>query len=99
MNNITIDKPYIIKYSNSLHFAGRLLAFRKKLLFDITTGIPQYIPRSNQGWWVNRKLLTRTKAAQITTNVEVSVDVTHLQWYQQLQYDECIKLNIHKIKV
>lgn len=36
MNTETLDKPYIITYSNWFEFNGKILAYRKKVLFDIT---------------------------------------------------------------
>jgi hypothetical protein len=56
MNTETIDKPYIITYSNHFVFEGKTFAFRKKELFDIS-GIPSLIERTEQGWWIGRKLL------------------------------------------
>lgn len=90
-NNITIEKPYIITYTNLIEFEGRKLAFRKKELFDIC-GIPNYIKRSEQGWWIGRKLLTLTKAKELIKNINFEVDVTHLQWYQQEQLNHVFNL-------
>lgn len=92
MNEEIIDEKYIIKYSNHLFFNDRRLAFRKKLLFDITTDTPKLVPKSEQGWWINRKLLTIKKAEELCNNISVEVDITHLQWYIQVQLDECFNL-------
>lgn len=91
MSEIKFDNKYIITYTNSFYFAGRRLAFRRKLLFDITN-IPKYIPKSSDGWWVNRKLLTERKARQLCVISPVSVNVSDLQWYRQIQLDECFNL-------
>jgi hypothetical protein len=57
MNNLTIEEPYIITYSNLIEFEGRRLSFRKKELFDLTFH-PKWIKRSEQGWWIGMKLLS-----------------------------------------
>jgi len=36
MNTENLDKSYIITYSNWFEFNGKILAYRKKVLFDIT---------------------------------------------------------------
>lgn len=92
MSEIKFDNKYIITYTNSLFFAGRRLAFRKKLLFDITN-TPKYIPKSIDGWWVKRQLLTEKKAKQLCTVNPVNIDVSDLQWYKQIQLDECFNLD------
>lgn len=89
-NNITID-TYFITYSNWFEFNGFILAFRKKELFDIT-GIPKYIKRSEQGWWIGRKLLTPSKAKELYINEPKKVDISCLQWYRQIELDECFNL-------
>lgn len=89
-NNIAID-TYFITYSNYLEFEGVLLAFRKKELFDITV-IPKHIKRSEQGWWIGRKLLTPGKAKELYKNESKKVDVSCLQWYRQIELDECFNL-------
>lgn len=50
---MTEEKPYIITYSNSFEFEGRLLAFRKRELFDVTDS-PKHIPFVGH-WNINRK--------------------------------------------
>ena len=91
MNNETIDYNFIT-YSNYLEFKGRKLAFRKKLLFDITI-VPKLINKSEQGWWIGRKLLTESKAKELIKNEEVKVDISNLQWFRQCEFDECFNLN------
>jgi hypothetical protein len=81
-NETTIDYN-VVTYSNYLHFAGRKLAFKSKLLFDIT-GAPKLIPRSAQGWWIGRELLTVGKAKELIKHECVSVDISSLQWWQQV---------------
>ena len=82
MSTETIDKPYIITYSNHLFFEGKTLAFRKKELFDIS-GIPSLIKRTEQGWWIGRKLLSPAKAQELIVNESKQKDISNLQWYEQ----------------
>jgi hypothetical protein len=84
------EKPYIITYSNWLEFEGRILAFRKGELFDITT-TPKHIPYV--GYWnVNRKQLSKSKAKELIKNEPKSVDISYLQWYQQEQLNGVFNL-------
>lgn len=82
---------YIIEYTNMIEFEGRKLSFRKKELFDIS-GTPSHIKRSEQGWWVGRKLLTLLKAKELHKLVNVKIDVTDLQWYIQEQLNHVFNL-------
>jgi hypothetical protein len=43
-----------ITYSNHFEFNGAKLAFKKQLLFDITS-TPRLIPYTNGYWLINRK--------------------------------------------
>ena len=88
---ITIDKKYIITYTNLLEFEGRRLAFRKKELFDLSH-TPSIIKRSEQGWWFGRKLLSPTKAKELTKIINHDVDVTDLQWYDQEKLNHVFNL-------
>lgn len=93
MNTEFIDKPYIVTYSNHFEFNGKILAFRKKILFDITT-IPNALFASNNngsfGYWINRKWLSESKIKEIIKNEPKQIDISHLQWYQQINIDEVI---------
>jgi hypothetical protein len=85
------EKPnnqYFITYSNSFYFEGVLLAFRKKLLFDIS-GLPKLIPFNENAncWIVNRKQLTLSKAKEIVKTEPKTVDVSELQWNLQINLD------------
>lgn len=83
-------KPYIITYTNSFDFNGRLLAFRKKELFDITE-IPKHIPFVGH-WNVKRVQLSVGKAKELCKPIEVKKDVTDLQWYIQEQLNGVFNL-------
>lgn len=92
--NTENPNKYEITHSNYLEFEGRLLAFRKNFLFDIT-GIPSYIPfnESAQAWIINRKQLSKLRAKQLYKNEPKKVDVSCLQWYRQIELDECFNLD------
>ena len=90
-NNLTIEKPYIIVYTNLIEFEGKRFSFRKKELFDLTF-LPTYIPRSEQGWWIGRKLLTVNKAKELIKNVNFEVDVSDMQWHEQEKLNHVFNL-------
>lgn len=92
MNDISIDNPNVITYSNHLEFAGRKLAFKHKKLFDITGKTPIYIKQSNNGWYVNRRLLTIQKVKNLIINKSITLDISHVQWYIQEQIKHCFNL-------
>lgn len=86
MNDETLDIPYIITYSNHFEFNGKILAYRKKILFDITnTPNALFLTNNNgsNGYWINRKWLSESMIKKIIINEPKKVDVSHLQWYLQ----------------
>lgn len=87
------NNEYFITYSNSFQFEGQLLAFRKKVLFNITN-TPLLIPFNEKAncWLVNRKQLTISKIKEIATPNQVKVDVSYLQWNIQINLDHCFNL-------
>lgn len=87
---MTDEKPYIITYSNWFEFEGRILAFRKQELFDITE-TPKHIPFLGH-WNINRKQLSKLKAKELIKNEPKQVDVSNLQWYQQEQLNHVFNL-------
>ena len=95
-NKITIDE-YIITYSNHLEFCGQLLSFRKKELFNLTSGTPLHVKKSNQGWWFDRSLLTPQTAKELIKHEPKQIDVSNLQWYLQIELDECFNLEKYGI--
>ena len=89
----TPNNDYFITYSNYLIFENRLLAFRNKLLFDITnTPILINFNENAKAWLINRKHLSKSKAKELLINEPKQVDVSHLQWYQQINLDEVFNL-------
>lgn len=93
MNNEIPNNNYIITYSNHFIFEGQILAFRKKELFNITN-IPTLIDFNIKVncWIINRKQLSKSKAKQLLINEPKQVDVSSLQWYQQINLDEVFNL-------
>jgi len=95
MNTEFIDKPYIITYSNWFEFNGKVLAYRNKVLFYISE-IPKALFLSNNngshGYWINRKWLSESKIKELLINEPKQVDVSNLQWYQQINLNEVFNL-------
>lgn len=92
--NTENPNKYEITYSNYLEFEGRLLAFRKQLLFDITE-TPILINYNNnaKAWIIKRKQLSKLKAKELIIMKDKKVDVSNLQWFEQIKLDECFNLN------
>ena len=89
---MSTNNPNIITYSNHFYFEGERLAFRRKELFNITK-LPKHIPYNKNGFWiVNRKQLTQLKAKELIINQPVDVDVSALEWYQQINLQEVFNL-------
>lgn len=84
------ENPYIIEYTNSFEFNGRLLAFRKRELFDITE-TPKHIKFVGH-WNINRVQLSLKKAQELCKPNKVEKDVTELQWYEQEKLNHVFNL-------
>lgn len=86
----------IIIYSNFFELENRIFAFRKKHLFDITN-LPTLVNLKNNnnclGYWINRKWFTLSKLKPLIKKEEKIVDVSALQWYQQIELDCVFNLN------
>lgn len=93
MNDEKPNNEYFITYSNYLIFECQILAFRKKELFNITN-TPTLIQFNNSAnaWIVNRKHLSKLKASKLLINEPKRIDVSSLQWYQQINLDEVFNL-------
>lgn len=95
MNTETLDIPYIITYSNHFEFNGKILAYRKKVLFDITNTPNALFCTNNNGsngYWINRKWLSESKIKELIKNEPKQVDVSHLQWYVQENLNKVFNL-------
>lgn len=95
MNTEILDNPYIITYSNWFEFNGKILAYRKKILFDISnTPKALFVSNNNgsHGYWINLKWLSESKIKELLINEPKQVDVSDLQWYQQINLDEVFNL-------
>jgi hypothetical protein len=87
------NNEYFITYSNYLIFENRVLAFRNKLLFDISnTPILVKFNEAANAWLINRKHLSKSKAKELLINEPKQIDVSHLQWYNQINLDKCFNL-------
>lgn len=90
-----LDNEYFITYSNHFEFEGKTFAFRKKELFNIT-GIPKHVELKNNnncwGYWINRKWLSLSKIKTMIKNEKIKVDVSSLQWYEQINLDKVFNL-------
>jgi len=87
-----MSETQTITYSNHFYFNGARLAFRKKLLFDIST-TPRYIPYDGGYWLVNRKQLTILAAKKLIKHEAITIDCSDLQMYEHCHLDECFNLN------
>jgi hypothetical protein len=86
----------IIIYSNFFELENRVFAFKKKHLFDITN-LPTLVNLKNNnnclGYWINRKWFTLSKLKPLIKKEEKIVDVSSLQWHQQIELDYVFNLN------
>lgn len=82
---------YLITYSNHFNIGGRTFSFRKKLLFDITN-TPKLIKLKDNnnclGYWINRKWYSLPKLKSLIVMEDKVVDISNLQWYEQIKLDE-----------
>ncbi|MCE2706933.1 MAG: hypothetical protein LW807_07645 [Proteobacteria bacterium] len=93
MNEEKPNNDYFINYSNYLIFENQILAFRQKQLFNITN-LPILVNFNNSAnaWIINRKHLSKSKAKELLINEPKQVDVSNLQWYQQINLDKVFNL-------
>lgn len=86
---------YIIVYSNYFKLEGKTFSFRKKQLFDITS-VPKHLELKNNnncfGYWINRKWFSLSKLKPLVKIENKIVDVSDLQWYNQIKLDHVFNL-------
>ncbi len=86
MNDNSIDWDFV-KYTNKIVFNGRTLAFKNKILFDIT-GIPKRLEMINNsgvlGWYVNNKFLSRNYAKGAIILENTTINIKSIQWFEQV---------------
>ena len=91
-----LDNSYFIIYSNYFELEGKVFAFRKKQLFDITN-IPKHLKLKDNnncmGYWINRKWFTLSKLKPLVNIENKIIDVSDLQWYDQIKLDHVFNLN------
>lgn len=97
--NTTLQDKYIITYSNHFKIGNKTFAFRKKNLFEITR-IPNYKPlqinNTCYGYWIERKWHSLPALQDMVIKEPKEVDVSNLQWFVQIELDECFNLNKYK---
>lgn len=84
---------YLITYSNYFIIDGRTFSFRKKQLFDITSTPKLITLKDNNnclGYWINRKWYSLSRLKEIVIIKDMIVNVSDLQWYEQINLDEVI---------
>jgi len=85
-----LDNSYFITYSNYFKISEKTFSFRKKQMFDITN-IPDLIEQKDnnncQGYWINRKWFSLSKLKPLVKIENKIINVSNLQWYQQIQLD------------
>ena len=88
--NQNLDNSYFITYSNYFEIDGKVFAFRKKQLFDISD-IPKRLELKDNnnclGYWINRKWYSLSKLEPLVRIEEKIVDVSDLQWYDQIKLE------------
>jgi hypothetical protein len=85
----------IIIYSNYFELENRVFAFRKKELFDITSTPKLLELKDNNnclGYWINRKWFALSNLKDLVIKEDKSLDVSHLQWYEQINLQEVFNL-------
>jgi len=90
-----LDNSYFIVYSNYFELEGKTFSFRKKQLFVITN-IPVLINLKDnnncQGYWINRKWFSLSKLKPLVRMDKKTIDVSDLQWYDQIKLDHVFNL-------
>lgn len=76
--NQNLDNSYFITYSNYFELDGKVFAFRKKLLFDISD-IPKRLELKDNnnclGYWINRKWFSLSKLKPLVKKLNKIIDV------------------------
>ena len=84
-----------IIYSNYFELENRVFAFRKNELFDITS-VPKHLELKNNnnclGYWINRSWYSLSKLKDLVIKENKEVDVSYLQWYEQINLQEVFNL-------
>ena len=84
-----------IVYSNYFELEDKRYSFRKKVLFDITN-LPRKLDLKDNnnclGYWINRKWYSLSKIKNLIKNEKIIVDVSSLQWYEQINLNDVFNL-------
>jgi hypothetical protein len=90
-----LDNEYFITYSNYFKIDNKTLAFRKKVLFDISNLPLKLELKDNNnclGYWINRKWYSLSRIKDLVKVENVKKDVSILQWDEQLHLDYVFNL-------
>lgn len=92
MNDNSIDWS-IVNYTNKIVFNNRKLAFKNKILFDITA-LPKRLELVNNngvlGWYVNGKFLSKNYAKGLVELENTVININSLQWFEQINVNKPI---------
>jgi hypothetical protein len=91
----TLD-TYFITYSNYFKVDNKTFAFRKMVLFDITSNPSKLDLKENngsKGYCINREWYSLSKIKPLVVKDEIKVDVSDLQWHKQIELDHVFNLN------
>lgn len=92
---LNLDNKYIITYSNFFNIENKTFSFRKKVLFDVTNLPLKLELKDNNnclGYWINRKWFSLSKIKELVKIEELKIDVSDLQWNEQLHLDHIFNL-------
>jgi hypothetical protein len=91
----TLDNSYFINYSNYFKVDNKTFAFRKMVLFDVSNNPTKLDLKDNngsKGYWINREWYSLSKIKDLIIKSEIKIDVSGLQWYEQLHLDYVFNL-------
>lgn len=84
-----------ITYTNYFKIDNKTFAFRKKELFEISL-VPNWMPlkdnSGSKGYWINSKWYSFSKIKTMIVSENITVDVSKLQWYKQVELTEVFNL-------
>jgi hypothetical protein len=84
-----------IIYTNHFIVDNKTFAFRKKKLFDISN-LPILVELKDNnnclGYWLNRRWFSLSKIKDMVKEEEKIVNVSSLQWYEQIHLKEVFNL-------
>jgi len=93
--NTCIEQKEFVKYIHGFEYAGKLYGFKNKNLFLLSGSSPEYIEmkvnHNQKGYYLGRDFVSLEKIKPITKEINLTVDISNLQWYIQ----EDLKMGIY----